>query len=183
MKKQIFMDLDCTVVDLPSIILEHYNHDFKDNKTKINKYNFGDLDKAPYPYFEQLLSSKGLFYNAPPIPNAIETINKLLDEGYECFIISNPVHNKYCAFEKYQFINIWLPKFNQDNIIFTGNKGIFSNKNRILLDDQMNYLTDFRDYGEGISIAFEQPWNKKEWKGLTVSDWNEFHELVKILDN
>lgn len=182
-KYKLIFDLDCTVVDLPFAILQHYNRDFKDNKTKITEYNFADLDKAPYPYFEQLLHSKGLFYNAPPITGAIEIINKFLDEGYDCYFASNPLHNKYCAFEKYQWIDCYINNFPKNNIIFCGNKGILSNKNTILLDDEIGYLTDFNESGEGISIAFEQPWNTDKWKGLNVSNWESFYNLIKMLEN
>lgn len=183
---EIFYDMDEVLYDLSSyIIINKYNKDFNDNmKPSDNKsYWWNDCKKATKQYFKNLLLKKGIFYNGNSVNDSIEVATKLYKEGFKTKIITLPQYNSnYCVNEKVKWIEKYLPFINvEKDLVFTGSKSVLAKPNRILLDDNMNNLIEWKRKG-GISVAFSQPWNDK-WKGLRVNNHKEFYHLIHQIQN
>ena len=180
-KPQIFLDMDGVLYDLNDLVRIHVNEDFKTNypKNHNQSYWFSDYKNIPKPYFELLLEKKGIFYEGSPINKSIEVVNQLYQDGYDIHIITKPQINQYCFQEKTEWIKKWFPWFDIDTHFHTsGNKGLFANENRILIDDDINHLNSWKENG-GVAICFgNYGWNK-EWKGIKADNWEDIYKIVK----
>jgi len=176
----IYVDLDCTIYNLNSVVCSHYNIDFNDNKLPEDNttYWFGGFNKAPRQYFIQLLNQKGIFYEGKPIGNCIEIINKLHDEGYPIYFLTLPLFNTSCVLEKVEWLKKYFKWFNPEkDLIMTGNKKLLDDYNRILYDDNMDYL----NWKRGISICYSQPWNKDYRGSFIVDNHDKFYKMVHLI--
>ncbi|HCL4455089.1 TPA: hypothetical protein N2D10_003115 [Clostridium botulinum] len=183
---EIFYDMDEVLYDLSSyIIIDKYNKKFNDNmKPNDNKsYWWSDCKKASKKYFENLLLEKGAFYKGSPVNNSIDIATILHNKGFKIKIITLPQYNSnYCVSEKVKWIEEYLPFINvEKDLIFTGDKSLLAKDNRVLLDDNINNLIEWKRKG-GISVAFSQPWNDK-WKGLRINNHKKFYHLIHQIQN
>jgi 5'(3')-deoxyribonucleotidase len=104
--------------------------------------------------------------------DAVEVIEKLIQDGHEIYIITSshyitlPYKLKRCLFKH-------LPFLHKENIIITYNKSLI--KCGILLDDAAHNLADF----PGIKVVFDAPYNREtDVADFRVDSWKEFYELV-----
>lgn len=162
--------------------VDHYNRDFNDNFDwkKNTSWWWEDAPKGNREYFEKLLNSPGFFLNAEPQQDGIVYMKKLTEEGYDTRILTHPQWNGICIQEKEEWIKKYLPFFNVEKTAMVKDKWLLAGPNRILLDDNIENLTKWRDYG-GVAIAFEHPFNV-QWDGLKVSSHKEFYYLIKELE-
>lgn len=178
-KLELFIDMDEVLCDLSNAIRLRVNEDFDKSYPKgFNKnYWWADygIDRR---YFENLLNEKDLFLNLKPVDGAIETLNKLHEEGYSIHILTCPQINYYCFYEKVLWVKRYLPFIDiETNFHTTGNKGLFAKRNRVLIDDNPIYLKQWLD-SDGIPIAFNQGWNQ-DFYGYRTYNWNELYEIIK----
>ncbi|EPY2277876.1 5' nucleotidase, NT5C type, partial [Clostridium sporogenes] len=151
---------------------------------KKNKlYFWGDCKKAPKKYFENLLLRSETFYCGSPVRDSIETVVKLHKEGFKIKIVTLPqYYSDTCIKEKVMWIEKHLSFLNiERDLIFTGEKSILAGENRVLLDDNINNLIEWKNQG-GVAVAYTQPWNDK-WKGLRVNNHKEFYKLIHQFQN
>ena len=180
----LFIDLDEVTVNLSEKVRERVNEDFDKNYPKGFNQNYwwSDYKCANRGYFENLLNEKDFFLNLEPVEGAIETLNKLNEESFDIHILTCPQINKICFYEKVLWVKKYLPFINiETNFHTTGNKGVFAKENRILIDDNMLYLNSFQENG-GLAVAFNHGWNR-EFQGHRVHNWNQFYNLVHLLNN
>lgn len=175
----IFYDQDEVLNFFSEYAVAQYNKDFDDDfDWRDNRsWWWDDAPKGNREYFENLMHSEDFFYKIRPNEEGIFYMNKLMEEGYEVYLITYPVWHTLCAVEKVRWMDKHVPRFNKDNLIMTKQKHLFAGKNRILLDDNMEFLTKWRMAG-GISIAYSHPFNE-EWVGHKVSRHKEFYEMIK----
>ncbi|APH20807.1 TPA: 5' nucleotidase, NT5C type [Clostridium botulinum] len=182
---EIYYDMDEVLYDLSSYIINKYNKDFNDDmKPNDNKsYWWSDCNKASKEYFKNLLLEKGAFYKSSPVNNSINIATILHEKGFKIKIITLPQYNSdYCVSEKVKWIKEYLPFINvEKDLVFTGDKSLLARDNRVLLDDNINNLIEWKRK-DGISVAFSQHWNDK-WKGLRVSNHKEFYTLIHQIQN
>lgn len=179
----IVVDMDEVTADLSNTIRKRVNKDFgKDFPEGYNKSYWWKDYCIQKSYFEHLLNEKGFFASLKPISGAIETLDKLNQEGYEIHILTCPQSNRYCYFEKIMWVQKYLPFVNiETNFHATGNKGLFAKENRILIDDNIKYLNQWSNNG-GISIAFgKYGWNE-DYDGINAANWNEVYNKIKELE-
>lgn len=180
----LVIDMDEVLTDLSDTIRLIVNKDFNKNYPKGFNQNYWWEDyKIEKSYFESLLNEEGLFLNLKPIEGAIETLTKLNEEGFDIHILTCPQYtNGNCFISKVKWIKEYLPFINiQTHFHTTGNKGLFAKEGRLILDDNVSYLDNFQKNG-GISVAFDQGWNK-DFQGHRVYNWNQFYNLVHLLNN
>lgn len=181
-KLTLFIDMDECLYDLSDFVRERVNKDFNKNYPKGFNKNYWWADyNIPKRYFEYLLNEKEFFLNLKPVEGAIEVLTKLHNEGYDIHILTCPQYNETCFLEKVDSIKSDLPFINiETNFHTSGNKGLFAKKNRILIDDNLIYLNQWRENG-GIAIAFNHPWNS-EFSGHRVFNWNDYYRLIKNIE-
>jgi len=181
-KLTLYIDIDETICKFLEKLCSEYNNKYNKNikvsdiKTwSLNTYMDGD--KA----FE-IINSPGFFGSLEPIEDAIETIEKLVNDGHEIFIISSP-SNEYSVYEKYKWIRKHLPFFDIRNLILVGNKGELLSRingdNSILFDDCPEYVSKFN----GVSVVMDREYNKELIVGVDcdfrVDGWDEFYGVVE----
>lgn len=180
----LFIDLDEVTANLSETVRERVNKDFNKNFPKgFNRSYWWSDYKIEKKYFENILNEKDFFLNLEPVEGAIETLNKLNEEGFDIHILTLPQYsNGNCFISKVNWIRKYLPFINiETNFHTSGNKGLFAKEGRLLLDDSIGNLNSFQE-NSGVSIAFNHGWNK-EFQGHRVHNWNQFYNLVHLLNN
>lgn len=180
----LYLDMDEVIYDLSDLIRQKVNKEFnKDFEKGFNKRYWWKDYGIEKEYFEKLLERQGLFIEGNPVENSIEIINKLHKEGFDIHIITFPQHNLYCFYEKIAFIKKFFPWLEIDsNFHTTGNKGLMAKGDRILIDDNIKYLSSWSLCG-GISIAFgNHGWNRG-WYGFKSPNWIETYKLIHELES
>lgn len=111
------------------------------------------------------------------IPGARETLDKLIAEEHEVFIVTassmNTIGKKWR-----EVIKKFLPMIHQDHIIVTHRKGMI--KGDVLIDDApFNF-----DGGDFFCILFDAPHNRAERSSgfVRVSNWDEAYEYIHGLE-
>lgn len=174
MKLPIFLDMDEVICDLLEKVFAVYNQQHNKN-IKITDIKEWSLE--PYIGREgvDLFKQPGFFADLKPVKNSIETINLLLKEDREIFIISSPV-NEHCVFDKYQWVKKYIPFFPIGNLILVGNKSdlLKKIKSGILFDDCPKYLECFG----GIGVCMDMPYNQNAKCDFRVGSWDEFKNIV-----
>nr|WP_308545823.1 hypothetical protein [uncultured Lachnoclostridium sp.]DAF89764.1 MAG TPA: 5' nucleotidase [Siphoviridae sp. cteLh2] len=175
----VYIDIDETLYNLSKLVIETANREFNTNYDYVQNTNWWWEDYitetgcGSREYFEELLQVQGVFLYGGPIENAIETVNKLYNEGFNIKFLSCPQWNKYCTYEKVTWLSHCFEWFNADkHLILTGDKSIFDRVGDVLIDDAIHNLT----WTKGINIAFNQKWNEK-YKGLRMN-WNEIYNFL-----
>lgn len=182
MKPILFYDQDEVLNFFSEYAISQYNKDFDDDfDWRDNKsWWWDDAPKGNRDYFEKLMYSKDFFYNIRPNDEGIFYMNKLIDEGYEVYLVTYPVWHTLCAVEKVRWLQDHIPALNPDQIIMTKQKHLLAGKDRILLDDNMAFLTKWQAAG-GTSVAYAHPFNKP-WTNARVHSHEEFYKYVKNFD-
>lgn len=175
----VYIDIDETLYNLSKLIISTANREFNTNYDYTKNTNWWWEDYitetgcGSREYFEELLQVQGVFLYGEAIENAIETVNKLYNEGFNIKFLSCPQWNKYCTYEKVTWLSYCFEWFDADkHLILTGDKSIFDRVSDVLIDDAMHNLT----WTKGINIAFNQKWNEK-YKGLRMN-WNEIYNFL-----
>ena len=184
-KLTIYLDLDEVICKLLDKLCRIYNYKY-DKNLKPNDIKTYSLSQYIGEKGIEILKQPGFFRMLEPIEGAIETIEKLVNDGNEMFIISSPM-NKYSVFEKYLWVLTHLPFFDVRNLMLIGNKGDLlsrlDDENSILFDDCPEYVSKFN----GMSVVMDRAYNKELIVGVDcdyrVSGWNEFYEIVKMVKN
>lgn len=111
------------------------------------------------------------------IPGARETLDKLIAEEHEVFIVTassmNTIGKKWR-----EVISKFLPMIRQENIIVTHRKDLINGD--VLIDDApFNF-----DGGDYFCILFDAPHNRGEESSgfVRVSNWDEAYEYIKGLE-
>lgn len=176
---ELFIDCDNVVYNLNEHVISvmneelAMNYNYKDNKswwwldTGVNKR-----------YFENLLLRDGIFKNGRPIFEAVKYINKLYEEGYKIVFISAPQWEGNMMIERVQWLKDAFYWFNPDiNLVFTVNKSLCSNENRLLIDDSIGNLNSWNDF----KICFSQPHNDN-YDGEITDSWEELYRIINSLE-
>lgn len=170
-KLQVFYDMDNTIVEMSKYLTGTYS-----GRQKSYIPDNEEERKA----IVKKLHSKNLFNQFHPIYGIKPVLNKLTQKGYIINIISQPMINNYCIPEKNQTIQRYFPMIKLENVIYTFNKYLIANKNRVLIDDNIEHLNKWEEYG-GISVCFIRGYNKN-WKGLTIKRHIDILPLLDILE-
>jgi len=175
MNKPIFIDMDDVICDFITELCDrlHKKYNKKVTPSQITTWTLSDHIGNDW---LEIIQEPGYFKSLKPIDGAIDTINKLIEENREVFIITSPM-NEYSVFEKYLWVKEYLPFFPINNLILVGNKGDILSKinNGILFDDCPEYLEKFN----GITVAMDKPYNWNVKSDFRVSNWDDFYRVVR----
>ena len=175
MNKPIFIDMDDVICDFITELCDrlHKKYNKKVTPSQITTWTLSDHIGNDW---LEIIQEPGYFKSLKPIDGAIDTINKLIEENREVFIITSPM-NEYSVFEKYLWVKEYLPFFPINNLILVGNKGDILSKinNGILFDDCPEYLEKFN----GITVTMDKPYNWNVKSDFRVSNWDDFYRVVR----
>lgn len=125
---------------------------------------------------------RGKLFSSPFKENASEVLHKLKQEGFNIFIVTARIKEKYPNLEEKI-----ISSFAENNIpfdkIFTDarNKGKCMQDNNIdiLIDDEITNCESAIKYGKK-AILFN---DRKEYSGLKTTNWLELYDIITDLKN
>jgi 5'(3')-deoxyribonucleotidase len=146
--KRLLLDLDGVIVDLMTTalsrgLLDHYPCRW-------------DFPGCCSPHsMNTVFTDPGLFYDAPPIPGAIDAVKKL-SEAFDVWFVSTPWNADSCA-QKVR----WLDVFGLDSrrLVLTHDKTLI--RAWALVDDKPGL------FGPWQHVTYAQPWNN----GIETDTW------------
>ena len=184
----LFMDMDNTIVDLTSGILDWMNIEMRNPKYKyqypmdVKRQQFTEYDvwknwKLPEELGtklkEQMFNMPGFWHDLYPYKGSVQAL-KNLHGKYNIYIATKPIYNDVCVNEKIDWIKVHLPFINQDNIVFCRDKSILSGD--VLVDDEPGNLLKFT----GKRVLFMQQYNADYIKSFNywAGNWKELEDLL-----
>ena len=172
----LLIDMDAILVDILKTWIPEINNRFKENLSleDVNNWNVGECCKAGNQVYE-ILHEKDFFFNLDPVPNAIETMKRLQEEGFEIFILTAPIMDSPFVFqEKIRWVQKHLPFFDINRVIFSNFKNQI--KGDILFDDAPKNIDAF----DRTSVIMDYPFNQgiQNKKAVRVKSWDEFYSFV-----
>lgn len=183
MKKKIYLDFDCTIVNTIKAITDLYNEDFIYYKnyryidwTEINTWNFTECNCVTTEYVNLYFNQQRFFDKLEHLDNAKEVLHRLKDD-YEIIIVSMGYSPNLLAKE------IWIEK----NIPYAKFIGVnfkeHSDKSHIDMSDGICYVDDNENNlntnaKENICFGDLYEWNEN-WNGKRVYNWIELEKYIK----
>ena len=180
MRREIFLDMDDTIVALSQHVIDIYNQETGENFDwrKNEKWMWTDADKVREQYFHNILHRKKIFYDAPILggEQTKEYINELV-KLHDVYIITTPMRNNTeCFKEKIKWFKKNGINISEKHIIFSARKGLCASKDRILVDDKTSNLDSWA-WNDGIAIALAHGWNK-DWQGKKINSIVELDRYI-----
>lgn len=175
-KLRIFLDSDDVVVDNIEEVLRRYNEEY--NQTlKIDQLTSWELDsfKAHGTEILKYFVEPGFFRHLTIKEGAVETIQRLIEEGHDVFI--STASNKVAIQDKLDFFEEYFPFIPYEQVLPITRKDVL--KGDIMLDDALHNLDASSCTHK---IVFDKPWNEiTSEEYIRVHSWSEFYEIVKYI--
>ena len=169
---KIFYDMDNTIAEMSRALGGIYSGRQKDY------YTFKEMTRKE---IVSRLHEKDFFLNLTIIQNSQSVMRKLVKNGEDVYILSQPMINDYCIEEKNIWLNRFFPFIPAHKRFFTFDKFLLSNKGRLLIDDNIEHLTHWEKEG-GIGICFQRGYNK-QWQGTSIKYHKEIFDIIDKLRN
>lgn len=181
MNKTLLIDQDCTLVDMLPPWLRRYNEIKGTNVqvSDIKDYDVG-LVCADQKVLYDILDEPGFFYNMDPMPGAQIYFQKLLDEGYDLVVVTQPPRKVDLAIRDKRR---WMKKyfdFPLENMIFCHRKNLIDGA--LLFDDKPSHLVEWKKFHpNGLLATLDWQFNKVDvdFRGSLKNGWSEFYDFVK----
>lgn len=171
---RILVDQDDVLAMFIDRLVKEYNRRFGTQYTAEDCKQW-NLEKTFGKQVWDIVLEKGFFRNLKPVPEALETFERLYTSGrYDMFIVTASEPQAYV--EKVQWLEQYMPYFDV-------NKHFISCKSKdavwgdILLDDGMHNIEAF--YGIGESVIYDRPHNQHFVHFKRVHNWLEFEQYVE----
>lgn len=173
----IALDMDNTIVDLLDAWLHWLNdkHGFSYERDDIISWEMSSIIPLTDKQIFEPLYLKEFWKTVKPLPNAVGSINKLIELGHNVKIATAsyyktlPTKLEECLFKYFQITH--------DNIIMIQDKSWLQCD--VLVDDNEMNLKDFK----GIRVLVDAPYNKQadsESYDYRISDLKELIEILAL---
>lgn len=169
----IACDVDNTICNLQETVLELFN---KNNGTKYTLNDFTDyniedvLSMKEAVKFKEICGSKTIYNNVKPITKAQESLQKLINEGHQVYLVTDAVPKNYN--EKVMWLHHFFPFIDDAHIVAMKHKHLF--KCDVLIEDNAQNLISGLHYDR---ILIDYPWNQKVYDEVygihRCKNWNE----------
>ena len=179
--KTLLIDMDCILVDMLPYWVKTYN-DLTGEHVRLEDLHTYELSnyckKADLLY--DILHTEGFFLpkNLPPMPGAVEYFQKLLDEGYQLIIVTQPPRKADFAIkEKREWIKHYFKNYDLTNMVFCHKKELI--RGDLLFDDNPSHIEHWKKYNlDGVVTTINYPYNKEIKVDARFNSWKEFYEFV-----
>jgi 5'-nucleotidase len=183
MIKTILVDMDCILVDMLPPWIRRYNEVVGTNHTvgEVKNYDVGKVCQNQEVLYE-ILDEDQFFYNMEPMPGAVEYFQKLMDEGFDMVVVTQPPRRADLAIrDKRRWMKKYFPNFELANMIFCHRKDMI--RGDVLFDDKPAHLVDWkhRNY-DNLTATLDWEYNKDvlvDFRGSLKDGWKQFYEFVK----
>ena len=177
--RRLFVDMDNTITDYNGAAVRWYNEKL-DAHVRVEDLEEFNIWKAYDVHPEEgaklqreMHDSNGFWRNMESYQKALNLIRKLNKE-YEIWIISKPVYNFNCVYEKWEWTKIHLRGL-EERMIFIGDDASMLD-GFALVDDSYERLLSFT----GKRLLFQQYYNKQMHRnfGFFVTNWEDVWETL-----
>lgn len=174
----ILVDMDDTIENLLGTWVKYLNKQFGFN---VDYNNITDWDmRKTFPTLEDEqiyapLVDPNLWQEVKPFPGAVETLRKLVEEGFTVRICTASSPTSYALKMRY-FVKKYLPFLDTRlHCICVHDKQLV--KGNVLADDNINNLSN----GSYTGLLFTRPHNLKYDypKELRVANWDEIYDWIE----
>lgn len=173
MKKILVFDMDNVICDLQNVWLALYNKLYNDHARKEDIKGYDIHNYVKYgPLIYKLIENDHVFRRLPPLPDAIDGLKYLMQQGHKVQICSAAEGLQIEG--KLDWLRFYLPEIKQEDIFFTMDKSIMEAD--FMFDDAPHnlYTSSCR-----TPVLFSQPWNRNCKDFITVHNWKEIIRLVE----
>lgn len=182
MKKPLLIDMDCTLVNMLPPWLKRYNEETgsKVKLSDIKEYDVG-LVCTNQKVLYDLLDEPGFFFNMDPMPGAQKYFQKLIDDGYDLVVVTQPPRRVDLAVrDKRRWMKKYFPNFELMNMIFCHRKNLIDGA--LLFDDKPSHLVEWKkSHPDGLTATLDWQFNRVpvDCRVSLENGWEEFYEYVK----
>lgn len=146
-KRTLFIDMDDCIVDLAPLAA-------KFNNISVEKFKAAGWDNRYWTNVKENANIKDFFANAVWLKNGKRLLHWLDERGIQYTFLSRPIrppNTEACIKGK----RLWLDThgLKDNHAIFAFNKSKYVGKGNILIDDQLDNITDWRNSG-GIGLLY-----------------------------
>lgn len=180
----LLIDMDCILVDMLAPWIKQYNERLGTNikVSDIKNYNVSMVCEDGR-VLDKILNDPGFFFNdMDPMPQAVEYLQKLIDDGYDVVIVTQPPRKaEYAVRDKRRWMKKYFPDFDLSNMHFCHRKDMV--RGDLLFDDKPANLHDWKEKNpDCITATIEWRYNKEalcDWRFKNQKTaWKEFYETI-----
>lgn len=142
--------------------MDLYNKEYKDTLT-VADMDYFDLVRSVkakcgikiYKYIKE----DGFFRNLPPLPGAVEALQKIQDDGHDITLVSAPSFAPASYRDKVEWVNEYLPFLDYNDILLGHKKYLI--KGDIFIDDSPINITKYKkNWPKARIMTIGYPYNK-----------------------
>jgi len=172
MKKIIFYDMDNTIAEMHKKLTGNYSGRIKEYEPKSKEKELEIINK---------LNTEGFFQNLTVIQQANKVLKRLINNGYDVRILSQPMPRSSSIDEKNYWLDTFFPYIPRYKRMFTFDKWLLAAPGRILVDDNIYHLREWSKKG-GTAICFQRGYNK-DYQGLKIKNHKDIFQLLQRLED
>lgn len=155
--RRILIDLDATIADIHTPLLDIYNREHDDDLTLDRVTSWDITQHTKSPAVVDIWARPGFFHALPQLNGAVEAVHDLHVHN-EVFIVTAAEHP--CNFsEKVDWLRIALPFITKRQIIFAHEKHLLDAD--VIIDDKPATATAYREHHpDAVILGIEYPYNR-----------------------
>jgi 5'(3')-deoxyribonucleotidase len=180
-KTTLLIDLDCITVNMLPPWIKKYN-ELTGETIKLEDVKEYDISLVctNEEVLYSILSEPDFFYNMEEMPNATKYLKKLIDDGYNVIIVTQPPRiAEFAVRDKRRWILKHIPDFDLTNMIFCHKKEMI--KGDLIFDDKPSHLKNWKETNpNGVTATLDWQFTKVKthFTGSLENGWAEFYEFV-----
>lgn len=179
----LLVDMDNVLVNMVEKWINVYNQDEGTNHkfNELNNYDVGTLCKNNRLLYD-ILDRDGFFFDLEPMPGAVENFQKLLNDGYDLVVVTQPPRRADMAIhDKRRWMKKHFNDYDHSHMIFCHRKDMV--RGDLLFDDKPDHLIHWKKINPDNMIAtLDWRYNKDiptHFRGSLENGWEEFYQFVK----
>jgi len=177
--KRLFIDMDNTITDYNEAAVSWYNKKLGElmRSDELDEYeiwkNYSLHPEEGRKLNREMWDTDGFWRNMEPIRDSLNVIKKLQKE-YDIWLVSKPVYNFNCVYEKWEWAKIHLRGL-EERLLFIGTDASVLVGDAMVDDDYRRLITF-----TGKRLLFKQYYNKQMHQnfGFFVMNWKEVWETL-----
>lgn len=177
-KLTILVDMDDTIENLCEVWIGYLNEQYGTN-VQLDDIKEWDMTKAfptikPQMIYEPLCDEK-LWKRVLPLPGAVETIRRIMEEGHKVVIVT-AAHQDTVNMKLNNVLFNYFPYLSMNDVIITSQKQLIYGD--LLIDDAPHNL----EGGHYIKLLFDAPHNRSYSEAANdmtrVHNWDDIYKIV-----
>lgn len=152
----IACDVDNVICNLQEVVVNLFNERCGASYTLNNFTEYDVMNVLPTQdamVMRDMYGEHGLYNKVKPIPGAADSLQKLINEGHQVYLVTDAIPKTYG--EKVEFIHRYFPFIDDSHIVTMKHKHLF--RCDVMIEDNLANLLAKPYYHR---ICFNYPWNE-----------------------